>query len=46
MRSTNLIRTAKTGYIVLSLALCALGLLLMLRPDLSIRAIGSSWDAS
>ncbi|MBO4885537.1 MAG: DUF308 domain-containing protein [Clostridia bacterium] len=40
MRSTNLIRTAKTGYIVLSLALCALGLLLMLRPDLSITAIG------
>ena len=40
MRSTKLIRTAKTGYIILSAALCALGLVLMLRPDISVRAIG------
>ncbi|MBR6890155.1 MAG: DUF308 domain-containing protein [Clostridia bacterium] len=40
MRSTNLIRTAKTGYIVLSLALCALGIGLMLKPDVSVTAIG------
>lgn len=40
MRSTNLIKTAKTGYIVLSLALCALGLGLMLKPDVSVMAIG------
>ena len=40
MRSTGLIRAAKTGYIVLSLTLCALGLLLMLRPELSVALIG------
>ena len=40
MRSTGLIRAAKTGYIVLSLTLCALGLLLMLRPELSVTLIG------
>lgn len=40
MSSTKLIRTAKAGMIVLSLALCALGLLLMLRPDVPVTAIG------
>ena len=40
MRSLKLIRAAKTGYIVLSLVLCGLGLLLILQPALSVRLIG------
>ena len=40
MTSMRLIRTAKTGYIILSLMLCAMGLLLMLKPDVSVKAIG------
>ena len=40
MTSIRLIRTAKTGYIILSLMLCAMGLLLMLKPDVSVKAIG------
>ncbi|MBQ3341374.1 MAG: DUF308 domain-containing protein [Kiritimatiellae bacterium] len=41
MRSIKTIQAAKTGYIALSAALCALGLLLMLRPGLSLRLTGS-----
>ena len=40
MRSVKLIRAAKTGYIVLSLILCALGLLLAAKPELSVTVIG------
>lgn len=40
MRSTKIIRAAKTGYIAISAVLCALGILLMLKPDLSLSAIG------
>lgn len=40
MRSTSMVRAAKAGSLILSLLLCALGLLLMLKPDLSAAAIG------
>ena len=40
MRSVKLIRTAKVGYIALSAAFCALGLLLILKPGLSADLIG------
>ncbi len=40
MRSENLIKTAKSSYVSLSLIMCALGMLLLLWPDLSISAIG------
>lgn len=40
MRSTNMIRAAKTGYIILSLVLCALGAMLLLWPGLSVSVIG------
>ena len=42
MRSVKLIRAAKAGMIALSAAFCALGLLLILRPDLSVEVIGSA----
>ena len=41
MRSTKAVRTAKIGYIALSAALCALGLLLILKPGLSIALTGA-----
>ncbi len=40
MRSVKLIRAAKAGYIALSATFCALGLLLILRPDISVDWIG------
>ena len=36
MHADPLIRAAKRGYIITSVALCAVGLLMMLRPDLSL----------
>lgn len=41
MRSIKAIRAAKTGYIALSAALCALGLVLILKPALSISLTGA-----
>ena len=41
MRSVKLIRAAKACYIALSVAFCALGLMLILRPGMSARLIGS-----
>lgn len=40
MRSVKLVRAAKAGYIALSAAFCALGLLLVLRPGMSAALIG------
>lgn len=40
MRSTKIIRAAKTGYIILSAIFCALGVLLMADPGLSVALIG------
>lgn len=40
MRSVAPMRAAKTGYIVLSVLYCALGVFLMMMPDFSISAIG------
>lgn len=40
MRSTKLIRAAKAGYAALSAGFCALGVLLIARPDLSAELIG------
>ncbi len=40
MRSVKWIRAAKAGYVALSAAFCALGLLLILKPDLSEALIG------
>ena len=40
MRSENLIKTAKSSYVSLSLVMCAMGILFLLWPDLSITAIG------
>ena len=40
MRSTIPMRTAKTGYIVMSLLLCVFGLLLVFMPGLSLRVLG------
>ena len=40
MRSVKLIRAAKVGYIALSAAFCALGLLLIVKPGLSADLIG------
>ena len=39
MQSTKMIRTAKSGYIILSALFCGLGLLMFTRPDLSIQLI-------
>lgn len=41
MRSIKTIRAAKTGYIALSAALCALGLVLVFKPELSIALTGA-----
>ena len=41
VRSVVPMQTAKTGYIVVSLALCLLGLFLMIRPDISTAFIGN-----
>ena len=40
MRSTIPMRTAKTGYIVMSLLLCVFGLLLVFLPGLSLKVLG------
>lgn len=40
MRSTKLIKTAKAGAVIISLLMCALGLLLILFPGLSVDALG------
>ncbi len=40
VRSTGSMRIAKIGYIVCAAALCALGLLLLIAPDFSIRSFG------
>ena len=40
MHADPLIRVAKRGYIITSVALCAVGLLMMLRPDLSLSVTG------
>lgn len=40
MKLASMVRTAKTGSLILSLILCALGLSLLLKPDLSIVTIG------
>ena len=40
MHADPLIRAAKRGYIITSVALCAVGLLMMLRPDLSLSVTG------
>ena len=40
MRSTKIIRAAKTGYIILSAIFCGLGVLLMADPGLSVALIG------
>jgi uncharacterized membrane protein HdeD (DUF308 family) len=41
MRSVNSIRAAKIGYILMSVCFCVLGLVLMLRPQLSVRLVGT-----
>lgn len=40
MRSVVPMRAAKTGYLILSAALCALGIVLIVLPDLSAKVIG------
>lgn len=40
MRSTKLIRCAKTGYVALSAAFCAMGALLAVRPEISSLLVG------
>lgn len=40
MRSVVPMRAAKTGYLILSTALCALGIVLIVLPDLSAKVIG------
>ena len=40
MRSVKLIQAAKRGYIIISLVLCAIGLLMIFMPTLSLSAIG------
>ncbi|MBQ3477918.1 MAG: DUF308 domain-containing protein [Clostridia bacterium] len=40
MRSTKIIRAAKTGYIILSAIFCGLGILLMADPRMSVALIG------
>ena len=40
LRSTAPIRTAKIGYIVMSLALCAFGIILIVMPDISAKILG------
>ena len=40
LRSTAPMRTAKVGYIVMSLALCAFGIVLIVLPDISAKILG------
>ena len=40
MRSTALMHTAKTGYIVMSVVFCLAGLIFMIRPDVSAAFLG------
>lgn len=40
MRSVAPMRAAKVGYLILSIALCALGIVLIVLPDLSAKVIG------
>ncbi len=40
LRSTAPMRTAKTGYIIVSLALCAFGIVLIVLPDVSAKILG------
>ena len=40
MRSVAPMRTAKIGYIVISVLLCALGILLIAVPEFSVSAVG------
>ena len=40
MRSVKALRTAKIGYIIISAILCALGILLIAKPDMSLSLIG------
>lgn len=40
MRSVGPMRAAKTGYIIMSVLLCLLGVALLIRPDASVRLIG------
>ncbi|MGN0991503.1 MAG: HdeD family acid-resistance protein [Candidatus Ventricola sp.] len=40
MRSVKALRTAKIGYIIISAILCALGILLIAKPDISLSLIG------
>ena len=42
MRSMTPMRVAKTGYILMSLIFCALGLLFILRPDRSLAVMGGA----
>lgn len=42
MRSVTPMRVAKTGYIIMSAALCILGVVMLCRPGFSIRAIGTA----
>ncbi|MBQ8110636.1 MAG: DUF308 domain-containing protein [Clostridia bacterium] len=46
MRSVKLIRAAKAGYIILSAAFCALGALMIARPDLSQSLVGTAVGAA
>lgn len=41
MRSTAPMRVAKIGYIVMSAALCVLGIVMLCHPDFSIQAVGA-----
>lgn len=40
MRSTAPMKVAKIGYIAVSVLLCALGVMLIIKPDLSVRVLG------
>lgn len=42
MRSVVPMRVAKTGYIIMSAALCGAGILFMARPELSVRMMGNA----
>lgn len=41
IRSTTSMRTAKTGYIVSSILFCIFGIILLIRPDISISVLGT-----
>ena len=40
MRSVTPMRVAKIGYIIISLALCVFGIMLIVNPDISLVAFG------